>query len=146
MRDAPLQPSAVNSPPLPQILAFPLNESCLLFSLYPRVLLLLLYPSSFKGEAKPLFYLQPCALMFLCFLPFFFGKACLFIIPQQACSSSSAFSVPLQRGVPHIQPLTMRAPPPLYVLIQGLGVPPLLPSAAQIHALTYFNHNLTLIQ
>ena len=57
------------------------------------MLLLLLYPSSFKGEAKPLFYLQPCALMFLCFLPCFFGKVCLFVIPQRACSSSSAFNL-----------------------------------------------------
>ena len=61
--------------------------------IYPHVPLLLLYPSSFKGEAKPVLYLQPCALMFLCFLSCFFGKACLFVSAQRACSSSSDFSL-----------------------------------------------------
>ena len=42
--------------------------------------------------------------------------------------------MPLQRGVPPIQPLAMRALPPLYVSLQGLGVPLLLPSAARAYA------------
>ena len=44
--------------------------------------------------------------------------------------------LPLQQGVPTLQPLAMRAPPPhkLFVSIQGLGVPPLLPSAVRAYA------------
>ena len=36
--------------------------------------------------------------------------------------------------MPPLQPLTMRDPPPLSVSLQGLGVPPLLPSAARSYA------------
>ena len=43
-------------------------------------------------------------------------------------------ALPLQRGVPPLQPLTMRAPPPLSVSIQGLGVPQLIPSDARAYA------------
>ena len=43
-------------------------------------------------------------------------------------------ALPLQRGVPPLQPLTMRAPHPLSISLQGLGVPPLLPSAARAYA------------
>ena len=57
--EPPLHTSAVKSPPLPQILAFPIQRDIPPLSLYPRALLLLRYPSSLKGEAKPLFYLQP---------------------------------------------------------------------------------------
>ena len=92
--DPTLQPSAVNPPLLPHIFAFPLQQDVPpLHPLSMCVLLLLIYPYRFKGKLKPLFYLQPCALMFLCFLPCFFGKACLFVSPQRACSSSSAFSL-----------------------------------------------------
>ena len=42
-------------------------------------------------------------------------------------------ALPLQRGVPPLQPLTLRAPTPLSVSLQGLGVPPLLPSAARAY-------------
>ena len=35
--------------------------------------------SCLKGEANPLFYLQPCALIFLWFLTCFFSKAYLFV-------------------------------------------------------------------
>ena len=41
--------------------------------------------------------------------------------------------LPLQRGVPPLQPLAMHVPPPLYVLLQGIGVPPLLPSAVRAY-------------
>ena len=62
---------------------FLFNKPCLLLSLQPFMLLLLLRSLSyFKGKENPLFYLQPYILMFLWFMPFFFGKACLFIIIQ----------------------------------------------------------------
>ena len=70
--------------------------------------------------------------MFLCFLPRFFGKAYvyLFVIPQRARSSSSAFSLASSNEACLLfRPLIMRAPPPLSVSLQGIGVPPLLPSA-----------------
>ena len=40
-------------------------------------------------------------------------------------------TLPLQQGVPPPHPLGMRAYPypPLYVSLQGIGLPPLLPSA-----------------
>ena len=59
--EPPPQLSAVNPLPLPQILSSPLlfNETCLLFSLYQRTLLLQHSPSCFKGEEKTLLYLQP---------------------------------------------------------------------------------------
>ena len=38
-------------------------------------------------------------------------------------------ALPIQRGVTPLQPLAMRAPPPPSVSLQGLGVPPHLPSA-----------------
>ena len=92
--DPPLQPSAVNPPHLPQILAFPLQQDMPpLQPLYTCVTPPPLSPSRFKDDTNPLFYLQPCALMFLCFLPCFFGKACLFLSPHWAWSSSSAFSL-----------------------------------------------------
>ena len=40
---------------------------------------------------------------------------------------------PLQRGVPNIQPLAMRGPPLLFILLQGIGVPSLLPSAVRAY-------------
>ena len=72
------------------------------------------------------------ARMFLCFLPYFFGKACLFVSPQQACFSS----LRLQQGVHPLWPLSLRAPPPLPISVplQGLGVPPLLPSSMRAYA------------
>ena len=44
-------------------------------------------------------------------------------------------ALPLQRGVPTLQPLAMCAPPPppLSVSLQGLGLPPLLPSAVRAY-------------
>ena len=43
-------------------------------------------------------------------------------------------ALPLQRGVPPLQPLVMRAPPPLSVLLQGIGVTPLLTSSVHAYA------------
>ena len=45
-------------------------------------------------------------------------------------------ALPLQQGVPPLQPLAVRSPPPppLSVSPQGIGVPPLLPSAVQAYA------------
>ena len=42
----------------------------------------------------------------------------------------------LQLGVPHLQPLAVCAPPPppLSISLQGLGVPPILPSAVRAYA------------
>ena len=44
-------------------------------------------------------------------------------------------ALPLQRGVPPLQPLSMRAlpRPQLSVFLQGIGVPPLLPSAVRAY-------------
>ena len=38
-------------------------------------------------------------------------------------------ALPLQRGLPHLQRLAMHSTLPLSVLLQGIGIPPLLPSA-----------------
>ena len=40
----------------------------------------------------------------------------------------------IQQGMPPLQSIAMRAPPPLSVSLQGLGVPPLLPSAVRAYA------------
>ena len=66
---------------------------------------------------------------------------CIYFLARRAYSSVlskpdplpklSAF--PLQRGMPPIQPLAMRAPPPPSVLIKGLGLPPHLPSAVRAY-------------
>ena len=45
-------------------------------------------------------------------------------------------ALPLQRGMPLLQPLAVHDPPPptLFISHQGLGVPPLLPSAVRAYA------------
>ena len=43
-------------------------------------------------------------------------------------------ALPLQQGVPPLNPLDVHAPHPLSILIQGIGLPPLLPSAESAYA------------
>ena len=45
-------------------------------------------------------------------------------------------ALPLQQGIPPLQPLSVCAPPPppLSVSLQGLGIPPILPSAVRAYA------------
>ena len=153
----PLQPLAVNPPPLPQIL------SLLVWQYMPPV-----HPSSMHAAhppplpvslqwvfRTPIIY-PTVRTMFLLFWPCFFGKACLFIRLQLsllfspsfqlsfstirayysasicAYSSSSAF---LKRGVPPLQPLAVCAPPhPLIsVSLRGIEVHPLLPSSMRAY-------------
>ena len=42
-------------------------------------------------------------------------------------------ALPLQQDVPPLQPLSVCAPNPLYVLLQGLGVLPILTSAVRAY-------------
>ena len=45
-------------------------------------------------------------------------------------------ALPLQRGVPPLKSLAVRnpPPPPLFLLLQGIGVSPLLPSVVRDYA------------
>ena len=43
-------------------------------------------------------------------------------------------ALPLQLSMPSLQPLAMNDSPPLSVLLQGIGVPPLLPSVVRAYA------------
>ena len=123
--DSPLQPSDVNTPHLPQLLAFPLQRDVL--TLHPLSTCAPPPPLSISlwGQGKP-----PLLPSTVCtYVPLISALLLWKGVPLPQLSA-----LPLQQGVPPLQPLTVRAPPTLSVLLQGISIPPLLPSAVRAYA------------
>ena len=127
----PLQPSAINPPPLPQILAFTLQRDVsplqTLFACAPPPLLSVLLQGRVKTPLLP-------STMHV-YVPLISALLLRKVMPLHQPSSEPAplpriSAFPPQQGVPPLYPLAVRdyLPPPLSVSLQWLGVPPLLPS------------------
>ena len=135
--EPPLQPSAVSHPPLPKILDFPLQkdvppvQSLSAWDPPPPLSLLLqgrgkasLLPSNLRAYVLLISSLLIWKCVRLCQS---LARLLLFLI-FQPCLFNEA--------VPPLQPIAMCAlrPPPIYVSLQGIGVPQLLPSAVRTYA------------
>ena len=132
-----LQPSAVNSPPIPQLLAFTLQQYVPplqpLAACDPPPLLSVLLPG--RGE-PPLLTSTVHA-----YVPLIYALIIWQCLPLRQPSANPAplphlSALPLQRGVPPLHSLAVcdPPPPPLSVLLQGLGVPHLLHSTVHDYA------------
>ena len=133
--EPPLQPSALNNPPLLQILAFPLQRD-----LPPLQTLSACAPPlpiyvSFQGRGEPPL-LHPTVHAYVNLL-----SALLLwkVVPLRQTLDETAPlphrpALPLQRRVPLIQPLSVRSTPPLSILLQGIGVSPLIHSSVIAYA------------
>ena len=128
--EPPLQPSAVNHLPLSQRLAFTLQRDVPpiqpLSPCDPHTPISVLLQGRIK---PPLLSLTVCAYVHIIYallpcqcVPLCQPSAKPYPLPQLS-------ALPLQGGVPPLWPLSMRArpPPTIFVSLQGIGVPPLLP-------------------
>ena len=139
--ETPLQPSDVNTPPLPHILAFTLQRY--VTALQPLYACAPTPPLSvflkWRGE-PPLIPSTMRTYITLLSALLLWKSVPLHQISDKPDPSPHHSSLNLQRGVPRLQPLSVHAPPPppptppLYVLLQGISVPPLLPSDMRTYA------------
>ena len=128
--EPPLHPSAVNHPPLIQILSFPLQQDVPNFLPLPTCdppppLSVLL-----QGQSKPPL-LTSTVRSYVPLISALLLRQGVPIChpPAKPAPLHQLPALPLQQGVPHIQTLAVHAPPPppLYVSLQGLDADPLLP-------------------
>ena len=130
--EPPLQSSAVNPPPLPQILELSLQRDVPLIKPLATHAPPPLPSASLQERGKtPIITSTVCT-----YVPLISALLLWKGVPLRNPSAEPApipqlSALPLQRGVPYLQRLAVCAPPPpqLSILLQGLGVPPLLPSA-----------------
>ena len=135
--DHTLQTSNVNPPHFNQLLVFKIQQDVpplqplFMCSPHPPLSVLL------QGQGKP--PLQPSTLgNYVPLISALLLCKCVTICQTSAKPASlpQLSALPIQQGVPPIQPLDVRPPPlhPLSVLLQGLGVTPLLDSAVCAYA------------
>ena len=133
--EPPLQLLAVNPPRIPHILAFTLQRDVPplrpLSACSPPPLLSV----SLQGQGEP--PLLPSTVRVYVYLL----SALLLQKGAPLCQPSAEpdplthiSALPLQQVIPPLHPLAVCAPPHLYVSLQGLCVPPLLPSAVRAYA------------